>query len=116
MKSAFVRDHWDLLDGQGKQIGAVQESSSGLALLRRWLDLIPIVGPIGELVLMFVPQTYDVLAGEPGSEQIAAVITHRKNPVIVKLGLDKTTSKAQIDPRVNLAVAALLSTIDAAKN
>ncbi|MDB5185338.1 MAG: hypothetical protein JWN38_1146 [Candidatus Saccharibacteria bacterium] len=116
LKSTFVRDHWDLLDAHGGVFGNVQETSSGLALARRWLEVLPF-GDIIALIFAFVPQTYTISTSDgQGGLALAGTIIHRKNPVIVKMHLDTTQAQATLDPRVCLSASALLSVIDAAKN
>ena len=93
------------------------ETSSGLALIRRYVGVIPLVGPIVDLVLAVWPLTYQiqhVVGGNPGG--IGARLVHRKNPFIVKMGLDMSGTETPIDPRMGLAAASLLSVIDASKN
>lgn len=113
LKSFFVRDHWDILDTQGNIIGAIQETSSSLALLRRWLSMF---SDLFDLVFMFVSQTYDVTLNSGPTPALIAKITHRKNPVIVKMSVDTTMAQPGVDPRIVLASASMLSLIDAAKN
>jgi hypothetical protein len=111
LKSSFVRDHWDVLDHSDATIGDVQETSKGLAFVRRWLEIIPIVGPFIDLALAFAPQTYSI---SMGGQQVA-VITHRKNPFIVKMSLDRSMDTTNADPRISIAATSLLSIIDASK-
>jgi hypothetical protein len=113
MKSTFVRDHWVILDVGGNEVADTIETSGNLALMRRWVGIIPVAGPIADLVLAFVPQTY-ALTNKSGAN--AGNITHRKNPVIVKMALDTTQAATPLDPRITTAMVALLTTIDAAKN
>lgn len=116
LKSVFVRDHWDILDTQGSITGSVQETSSTLAILRRWIGIVPILGLL-DIVFAFVKQTYEVIIAQPdGSQGLAANITHQRNPFVVKMTLDTTATQVQADPRLNLAVTAMLSIIEAAKN
>ncbi|HEV7454260.1 MAG TPA: hypothetical protein VGO07_03290 [Candidatus Saccharimonadales bacterium] len=115
MKSTFVRDHWLVLDPQGNEIGETVETSGKLALIRRWIGIIPYAGPLAELGLAFVPQTYEMTHKQPAGSSHAAHITHRKNPFVVKINLDTTGAATPIDPRISTAMVALLSTIDAAK-
>ena len=110
-KSALVRDHWNLLDPSDQQFGEIQETSSGLALARRWLEVLPFGDFIG-LLFSFIPQTYTVTV----NGQLAANITHRKNPVIVKMLVDTSAATVASDPRIVLTSAAMLSIIDAVKN
>jgi hypothetical protein len=113
MKSTFVRDHWIVLDANGDGIADTVETSGNLALFRRWIGIVPVAGPLAELVLAFVPQTY-ALTNKSGAH--AGTITHRKNPIIVKMGLDTTQAAAPLDPRITTAMTALLTTIDATKS
>ncbi len=117
LRSTFVRDHWDIMDANDTMIANVQETSGGLALVRRYVGIIPFVGPIADLVLMVAPLTYTINSMLGGAVTgVGARITHRKNPFVVKMGLDMTGVEAPIDPRIGISVAALLSVIDATKN
>ena len=117
LKTYTARGHIDLLDTQGNPYGYVQETSSQLAIVRRWIGVIPVVGPFAELALAFVPQTFDIAYAPNGATpQLAGKIMHRKNPVIVKMSLDTTQAQARLDPRVSIAVCSLLSILDANKN
>lgn len=117
LKSLFIRDHMDLIDTTGNEFGFVQETSGTLALIRRWVGLIPIAGPYAELVLMFVVQTFTVNSGVEGNNpQLVANITHKKNPIVVKMTLDTRGGQAKLDPRIYIAAVSLLSVLDAAKN
>ncbi|HSX05625.1 MAG TPA: hypothetical protein VLF69_04110 [Candidatus Saccharimonadales bacterium] len=116
LKSIFVRDHWDLLDNNGTVFGAVQETSSILALARRWLELLPF-GELAGLIFSFVPQTYTISALQAdGSSAVVGNVVHRKNPFIVKMLLDTSMAQATVHPFVPLAATTMLSIIDAAKN
>jgi hypothetical protein len=116
LKSTFVRDHWDIYDTANNVIGSVQETSSGLALARRWLEIIPF-GGIVALIFMFIAQTYTIsMTDASGNQAVAGTITHRKNPVLVKMNLDYTAAQTNSDPRIGVAVVSLLSVIDASKN
>jgi hypothetical protein len=117
LKSTFIRDHWEITDGTDTQIAEVNETSSGLALLRRYVGFIPFVGFVAELALMVSPVTYSINTFVGGaSTGTGAHLVHRKNPFIVKMGLDMSGSETPIDHRMGVAVAALLSVIDANKN
>lgn len=111
LQSLFVRDHWDILDKNGTVVGAVQETSSNLALARRYLDLIPIVGPFLDLALAFIPQIYSITVHNAP----AGTITHHKNPIIVKMTLDTSDITPSTDSRLTTAITALLSIMDANK-
>jgi hypothetical protein len=106
----------DLLDNQGNIYGYVQETSSSLAIMHRWFGLLPF-GDFVELIFAFVPQTFTVMyAPNNLNPQTAGYITHRKNPVIVKMSLDTTRMQTKIDPRISVAVCTILSILDANKN
>ena len=117
LRSMFIRDHMDLIDANGNEFGFVQETSGTLALVRRYVGVIPVVGPLAELVLLFVVQTFTVNSGtESNNPQLVGNITHKKNPVVVKMTLDTRSGQTKLDPRINIAVVSLLSVLDAAKN
>lgn len=113
LKSAFVRDHWNIFTTTDQPYASVEETSSGLALARRWISIIPYAGEIADLVLGFIPQTYQI---HDSAGNVAAFLAHRKNPFIVKFGLDTAMAQTSVDSRLPIAAVALLSTIDANKN
>ena len=105
-RSMLARWHINVFDQMGGNFGYVQETSGFLALLRRWIGAI---NDLAALVLMFVPQTFDVYYTPNGATpQLVGRITHRKNPFIVKMNLDLTQAQVAIDPRINLAICTLL--------
>jgi hypothetical protein len=117
LKTYFLRGYVDILDPNGGQYGYVQETSSQLAVSRRYLGLIPYIGAILELIFAFVPQTFDIMYAPNGaSPQLAGKIIHRKNPFIVKMSLDTNAAQVIIDPRITIGVCSLLSILDANKN
>lgn len=113
LKSTFVRDQWEIKDASDKQIGELKETSSGLALVRRYTDLIPFVGPFIDLAMSFWPITYSVF---DGTGQVTANLTHQRNPFIVKFLLERTETTSSLDPRIPVALTGMLSVIDAGKN
>lgn len=112
LKSAYVRDHWLLLDAAGNQFGEVIETSSNLAIMRRWLSMI---SDFAGLIFAFVPETYTIQT-TMGQPQLIGNIVHRKNPFIVKMSLDTSQAQIAVDPRVAIASCVLLSIRDASKN
>src|SRR5579872_4195475 len=54
LRSILMRDHMDLIDANGNEFGFVQETSGTLALVRRWIAIVPYIGTLIELILMFV--------------------------------------------------------------
>ena len=116
LKSAFVRDHWDLLDNSGNAFGAVQETSGALAIARRWLEILPL-GEFIALAFAFVPQTYTISTKQAdGSSTVVGTVTHQKNPVIVKMSLDTSMAHTPTHPLVTLAATSMLAVVDVAKN
>lgn len=113
-KSYLVKWHIDLLDKTGNKVGYIKETSSFLAVIRRWLELI---SDYAGLIFMFVPQKFDIYSDPSGSNpQLVGRIVHRKNPVIVKMGLDLTEGQVSLDPKINLAICTLLCLRDMNKN
>lgn len=115
LKSAFVRDHWIILDKTGEQIGDIIETSGILALARRWVELLPF-GFIVGLPLMFIPQTYNITTGSAGDVRVVGTIMQRKNPIIVKMALDMTNATDEIDAKICVAGVSLMSVVDAGKD
>ena len=112
-----MRDNWLLLDAAGNQVGAIEETSSMLAVMRRWLGIVPYLGDLIELIFAFIPQTYSFVQNDSsGQPKVGATVVHRKNPFIVKMGVDMTNQPINMDHRIIFAGAALLAINDAAKN
>jgi hypothetical protein len=113
-KSYLSRWHITILDAQGNEFGYIQETSSILALARRWIGLI---NDIAELLLAFVPQTFNIYYAPNGATpQLVGKITHKKNPFLVRMSLDLTQGQATIDPKMNLAICTLLCLRDMSKS
>jgi hypothetical protein len=116
LRSYLYRVHIDLLDEKGNPYGYVQETSSTLAIMRRWLGLLPF-GDLIELIFAFVPQTFTIMYAPDASQpQVAGYIVHRKNPIIVKMSLNTTQAQVAIDPHISIAICTILSILDANKN
>lgn len=113
LRSAFLRDKWEIKTPADKDLGKLQETSGGLALVRRYTDLIPFVGPFIDMAMGFFPITYSVYDVDG---KTAANLIQQRNPLIVKFILSKTDEKAALDPRVSVALTAMLSIVDASKN
>jgi hypothetical protein len=116
LKTYLLRGHMDILDNQGNPYGYVQETSSQLAIMRRWFGLVPF-GDFIELIFAFVPQTFDIMYAPNGAAPLlVGRIVHRKNPIIVKMSLNTTEAQVAVDPHINIAICTLLSILDANKN
>lgn len=113
-KSYLVRWHIVVNDSQGVQLGYVQETSSYLAIIRRWLSGI---SDALALALAFVPQKFDIYyAPANANPQLVGKIVHRKNPLVVKMGLDLSEGRVTIDPKINIAICTVLCLRDIYKN
>lgn len=115
LRSTFVRDYWNMFDAQGQKVGYIQETSSGLAIARRYLGIIPYVGEFIALAFAFVPETYRIMHGPAGGEQLVGSVTHRKNPFVVKMLLDFSSGETAMDKRIGIAATSMLAIVDAAK-
>lgn len=93
--NALVRDEWIVMDKNDQEIGVCIEDSLGLALVRR-------------LILNLIPQNYDLMI----SDVRVADIRQRFNPFIYKLEIDLTQWPSVIDPRIGVAAAVLIATIE----
>jgi hypothetical protein len=116
LRSVLRRDRWILCDADGLAFGAINETSGILAIARRWLFLIPIIGEYLELALEFTPQTFQIIStNKPTGPAIIGRIVHRKNPFLVRMSLDTTMAEGAFDVRIGLAATTLLAVLDASK-
>jgi uncharacterized protein YxjI len=99
LSSTFVRDQWQVFDGQGNEIGELIEDSMLKALARRFIDF----------VALLLPQQYHMTMGG----QTVATFSQRFNPIILKLDVDFSHDADQkLDRRLGLAAAVLISAIE----
>lgn len=93
---SILRDEWEILDTSEQVIGVLQEDSTLMALLRRFLSNL-------------IPQNYHLtLQGQP-----VGIFTGTWNPFIVRHTVDLSQDTARIlDPRLALAASVLLMTIE----
>ena len=94
--SSMLRDEWQVLDANDKQLGVLFEDSMGLALLRRFL--------LGSLL----PQNYDIAFGE----QRVADLKQRFNLFRYELDIDMSMSMGRLDPRMGIAAGILLAAVE----
>ena len=66
-KQSLIKSTWKILDRDGNELLALSESSTALALFRRYSTWIPIVGDIIELVTMFLK--YHFVFTKPDGEE-----------------------------------------------
>lgn len=88
--ASMVRDSWEILNHDDIPIGTILEDNMFWALVRRFLS-------------DWVPQTYDIRAGE----ERAATIRQRFNPFVHKYDVEFTPESRERLPRP-LAVAAIV--------
>lgn len=99
LKSIF-KDEWIILDAQDQEVGMIQEDSTGLALVRRFL-------------VNLIPQNYHVYIG---GKQVST-FRQNFNPFVVKLNLDFSTDfDGLLDKRLGIAAGIMLCAIDGKQN
>lgn len=91
---SMLRDEWTILDTAGGNLGKVQEDSGGMALLRRFLPIIP--------------QSFKVWVGD---KEVGS-IKQRFNPFQIIYDVDLEASGGLLDPRVGVAAVVLLLAIE----
>ncbi|ASA20293.1 hypothetical protein [Paenibacillus donghaensis] len=92
---SIVQDEWLLLDGNDMEIGSIKEPSMMMALLRRFITLIP--------------QQYNVEIG--GSH--VSTFKQNFNPFVTKIMADfSEDSRGQLDRRLGLAAGILLCSVE----
>jgi hypothetical protein len=96
---SFIRDEWMILDPHDREVGLVQEDSTGLAIIRRVIDLASIV----------IPQKYVVTV--QGMQ--VATFQQNFNPFVYKLVVDLTGDQSGLlDRRIALAAAILMAAVE----
>lgn len=93
---SLIRDEWVIMDADDLDVGTIQEDSTALALVRRF-------------VLNLIPQTYYVtMAGVRVS-----TLRHHFNPFVTKISVDFGTDASNpLDRRLGVAAAVLLCAIE----
>jgi hypothetical protein len=98
MKS-MLKDEWSILNTNDSEVGKIQEDNILLALLRRFIGLIP--------------QSFKV---EMNGNKVAE-FKQNINPFVVKLNLDFSMDRSQaLDRRLGLAAGILLCVIEGKQN
>lgn len=95
LASAFLKDHWLLLDVDGEQFGEVIELGGALATARKFIK-----------ILQWIPQKFEVKIGD---ERIGE-IKQRFNPF--QLAYDVQIDPDKLDPRHGVAMVVLLLAIE----
>jgi hypothetical protein len=98
MKS-IMRDEWQILDAQDREMGLIQEDSTVLALIRRFV----------EFAALLVPQKYSISIGNREVGQL----THVLNPLSSKIEADfSADANGVLDRRLALAAGILMCAIE----
>jgi uncharacterized protein YxjI len=96
---SIVRDHWILMDANDQEIGFMEEDSVGMALLRRFINIIP--------------QKFHMQVGNAH----VANLRQNWNPFLLKVTVDLTPDTQRLlDRRLAIAVAILHSAIEGRQN
>ncbi len=96
---SMIRDEWLILDADEREIGLIQEDSTALALIRRFIDL----------AQYFLPQGYTLTVGR----QLAGTFKQNFNPFVYKLNVDLTVDRNNmLDRRLALAAALLMAAVE----
>ena len=100
---SIIKDEWVILDPSDREIGLIQEDSTVLALVRRFI----------EIASLILPQKYIVtIRGNP-----VALFQQNFNPFVYKLNVDLTSDTAGLfDRRLALASAILMAAIEGKQN
>jgi uncharacterized protein YxjI len=93
---SILRDEWEMLDPEDRPFGVMMEDSQQKALLRRFLTNL-------------IPQSFDLIVGGA----TVAEVRQQFNPFRFRLDVDfSPDSRRQLDRRLGLAAAVLLSMIE----
>lgn len=91
---SIARDHWILMDPNDNEMASLEEDSLALAIIRRFIGLIP--------------QSYHIIAGD----RMLATFKQNFNPFVYKLKLTFEEDQGAIDRRLGIASAVLLAAIE----
>ena len=99
MSSMFVRDEWVVLNAQEQEVALIQEDSTLLGVLRRWIDF----------VALLMPQKFVVSM----DNQKVGTIQQNKNPLTVRLQCElQAAAVQQLGQTVALAIPSMLAIIE----
>lgn len=96
---SMVRDEWTILDHAGNTSGVLQEDSTNLALLRRFI----------EILAYFIPQTYHV---SDSADTLVATMHTRRNPFVHKMDVNIHQDHDRIDDLMLMSLACLLVAVE----
>ena len=107
--ASLVNSTWKILDVQGNELMMVRESNQVLAVLRRFIGNIPLLGDLAELVIMFFKYQLEFIDLRTNQQ----VATYRKTTLIRDQYLLSTTNDAwnAVDWRVYAAMSVALDAL-----
>lgn len=101
ISSTFLRDSWLIFDENGVEIGTLQEDSTKMGLVRRFL-------PLGNVLF---PQRFEVRSLRRPAEPVATIRQHF-NLLFYRLSVDIHHEDEQFDDLLILAAACLIAAIE----
>lgn len=97
--ASIVRDSWMVFDPAGTQIAVLQEDSTGMALVRRFL-------PLGNVLF---PSRFHLVGGDG---RVLAKFRQHMNIFVYRLGITVLVEDDQIDDLLVLATGCLIAAIE----
>lgn len=101
LKSTLFKDSWEILDGDDNPVGKIEELGGALATLRKWIE-----------ILSIIPQEFSMQFG--GQE--VAHFEQNWNFFAPRLTVDFLGGPEEIDRRLGLGAAVLISAIEGRQN
>ncbi len=97
---SILKDSWQILDNDDREIGSVSEDSMGMALLRRFLTNL-------------IPQSFDIMLGETK----VGLLKQTFNPFVPQFQVDFSADTSnQLDRRLGIGTVVLLQVIEGRQN
>jgi uncharacterized protein YxjI len=103
---SLLRSHWIVRDASGEELFSSQETSIVIALIRRFIGLVPYLGTIGFL-LQWVPFNFSLDRGETRIGSYHRVLGSFRDRYVLEL----TPDAKQIDRRVLVAFSIALDAL-----
>ncbi|MEW6581495.1 MAG: hypothetical protein AB1416_01875 [Actinomycetota bacterium] len=104
---SLLRSHWYVYDAQGRQVLEAQEASLAVALIRRFIGFIPLVGDyLG--VLQWLPFNFVLRRGEDEVGRYARVLGKLRDRYVLEL---QPGAAGDVDRRLLVAFAVALDAL-----